>query len=148
MWLKSVVLQSQKKLQVLEKNYFRKKIFSNLFVYDLQNIVRKFFLNKWVSRYLRVWVILRFRKIALCNKIIKKTWSTKDQENSVHRFGDNCLTNHVVKFLQDRINPEELELLEYALVITFFILTIVIKAYCVNCCGWYKAIHFKIRSTI
>ena len=37
---KLVILQSQKKLQVLEKKC------------DLQKGVRKFFLNKWVSRYL------------------------------------------------------------------------------------------------
>ena len=50
---KSVVLQSQKKLQALEKNFFRKKFLpAYLCRYDLQNGVRKFFLNKWVSRYL------------------------------------------------------------------------------------------------
>ena len=26
--------------------------------------------------------------------------------NSVHRFGDNYLTDHLVKFLQDRIKPK------------------------------------------
>ena len=45
---KSVVLQSQKKLQVLEK----KLLPAYLCRYDLQNGVRKFFLNKWVSRCL------------------------------------------------------------------------------------------------
>ena len=50
---KSVVLQSRKKLQVLGKNFFRKKILpAYLCRYDLQNDVRNFFLNKWVSRYL------------------------------------------------------------------------------------------------
>ena len=50
---KSVVLQSQKKLQVLEKMFFRKKFLpAYLYRYDLQNGVRKFFLNEWVSRYL------------------------------------------------------------------------------------------------
>ena len=41
---KSVVLQSQKELQVLEKNFWCR--------HDLQNGVRKIFLNKWVLRYL------------------------------------------------------------------------------------------------
>ena len=49
-----MVLQSQMKLQVLVKKYFRKKNSFTLFVqiYDLQNGVRNFFKNKWVSRYL------------------------------------------------------------------------------------------------
>ena len=29
----------------------------------------------------------------------------KQQENSVHGFGDNSLTNHLVKLLQDKIKP-------------------------------------------
>ena len=50
---KSVVLQSQRKLQVLEKKFFRKKFLpAYLCRYDLQNGVQIFFLNKWVSRYL------------------------------------------------------------------------------------------------
>ena len=50
-------------------------------------------------------MILKFRKIVLQNKIINKTRSTKKQENSAHRIGDNYLTNHLVKFLQDSIKP-------------------------------------------
>ena len=50
---KSVVLQSEKKLQAFEKIFFEKKILpAYLCGYDLQNGVRKFFLSKWVSRYL------------------------------------------------------------------------------------------------
>ena len=51
---KSVVLQSQKKLQVLEKKIIFEKRYLPAYLcrYDLQNGVRKFFLNKWVSRYL------------------------------------------------------------------------------------------------
>ena len=52
---KSVVaLQLQKELQVLEKKIFQKKknLPAYLCRYDLQNVVQKFFLNKWVSRYL------------------------------------------------------------------------------------------------
>ena len=37
------------------------------------------------------------------NKIINKTWLSKNQENSAHRFVDNYLTNHFTKFLQDKI---------------------------------------------
>ena len=57
------------------------------------------------SRDIQLLMILRFRKIALHNKLIKKTRSTKNQENYAHRFGDNYLTNHLVKFLQDRVKP-------------------------------------------
>ena len=51
---KSVVFQSQKKIQVLEERFFRKKFFPTyLCRYDLQNsVVQKYFSNKWVSRYL------------------------------------------------------------------------------------------------
>ena len=50
---KSVVLLSQKKLQVFEKNFFETKFLPAYFCrYDLQKGMRKFFLNKWVSRYL------------------------------------------------------------------------------------------------
>ena len=57
-------------------------------------------------------MILRHRKIVLPNKGINKTRSTKNQENSAHRFGDNYFPNHL------ELNPEELEV-EYALVIIF-----------------------------
>ena len=50
-------------------------------------------------------MILRFPKIVLHNKITNENRSTKSQENSAHRLG---------------LNREELELLDYALVITFF----------------------------
>ena len=50
-------------------------------------------------------VILRFPKIVLHNQITNNTWQTKYQENSAHGFGGNCLTNHLVKFLQDKIIP-------------------------------------------
>ena len=43
--------------------------------------------------------------MALHNKIINKTRLTKNQENSAHRCVDNYLTNHLAKFLQDRIKP-------------------------------------------
>ena len=50
-------------------------------------------------------MILRLRNIVLQNKIINKTPSTKNQENSAHHFGDNYVTNHLVKFQQHRIKP-------------------------------------------
>ena len=105
MWIKmrpkSKVLQSWKKLQVLEKKIFRKKNSFSLFV-QIWSSKRcaVFFLTKWVSRYLSFG---DFK--VLHNKIINKTRSTKNPENSAHRFVDNCLTNHPAKFLQDRIKP-------------------------------------------
>ena len=36
---------------------------------------------------------------------VDKSRLTKKQENSAHRFGDNYLTDHLVKFLQVRIKP-------------------------------------------
>ena len=98
---KSKVLQSWKKLQVLEKKIFRKKNSFSLFV-QIWSSKRcaMFFLTKWVSRYLSFG---DFK--VLHNKIINKTRSTKNPENFAHRFVDNCLTNHPAKFLQDRIKP-------------------------------------------
>ena len=46
-----------------------------------------------------------FRKTVLYHKIINKTRLTKDLENSAHHFGASYLTNHLAKFLQDRIKP-------------------------------------------
>ena len=54
------------------------------------------------------------KKIVLHNEVANKT-QTKDQENSVHRFGDNYLTN-VVKSCRPGLSPKELEHLDYALV--------------------------------
>ena len=73
---KSVVLQSRKKpkkLQVLEKKFFEKKILlAYLCRYDLQNNVQNFFLNKWVSGYLS-FGDLSFKKIVPHSKIINKS---------------------------------------------------------------------------
>ena len=57
------------------------------------------------SRDIQPLVILRFRKIVLQNKTINKTQSTKNQKNYAHCLGENCPTDHLVKFLQDRIKP-------------------------------------------
>ena len=43
--------------------------------------------------------------MVLDSRIINKTLSTKNQEHFAHRFVDNYLTNHLAKFLQDRIKP-------------------------------------------
>ena len=65
-------------------------------------------------------MLLRFRKIVLQYRVINKTRSkiknqeikkstheinSKSQENFAHHFGDNYVTNHLVKFPQDRIKP-------------------------------------------
>ena len=49
-----MVIQSLTKLEVLEKKIFRKNqtLSAYLSRYDFQNNVRKFFLNKRVSKYL------------------------------------------------------------------------------------------------
>ena len=49
--------------------------------------------------------MLKFPNIVLHNKIIDKTRSTKNKENSAHCFGDNYFTNYFVEFLQDKIKP-------------------------------------------
>ena len=41
----------------------------------------------------------------LHNKVINEIRSTKNQENSAHRFVDNYLANHLAKFLQEKIQP-------------------------------------------
>ena len=82
------------------KIFFRKKILpAYLCRYDGHFFKINGSRDIWVS------VILRSRKIALHNKIINKTRSTKYQENSAHGFVDNYLTNHLAKFQQDRIKP-------------------------------------------
>ena len=101
---KSVVLQSLKKLQVLETNVFWKKILpAYLCRYYLQNGVRFFFFLINRSRDIQILVILMFWKMVRYNKIINKTRSTKNQENSAHRLVADYLTNYLAKFLQDRI---------------------------------------------
>ena len=57
------------------------------------------------SRDIWLSLIFWFWKTVLHYKIINKTQSIKNQENPTHRFGDNYLTNRLVKFLQGRIKP-------------------------------------------
>ena len=88
------------------KNFFSKKKFFQLICADtiFKMVCGKFFKING-SRVIQVSVILMFRKMVLHNKISNKTRLTQNQENSAHRFVDNYLTNHLVKFLQDRITP-------------------------------------------
>ena len=95
----------EKSSKSLKEIFFEKKnLPSYLYRFDLPNDVRKIFLYKWVSRHL-TFGDFSVPKIVLLRKTIHKTRSIKNQENSVHRFGDNDLTNHLVKFVQDRIKP-------------------------------------------
>ena len=94
---KVVVLQSWKKLQVLKEIFLRKKNPSRLFV-QIRPTKRcaGIFLNKWVSRYFIFADFFGSEKLFFAIKLLIKL---------AHRFGDNYLTNHLVKFLQDRIKP-------------------------------------------
>ena len=96
-----------KKASSSSKNSFskKKKFIPPYFCrYDLPNGVQKFLQNKWVLKYLS-FGDFKVLKIVLHHKIINKNRSTKSQENSAHHFVDNYLTNHIAKFLQDRIKP-------------------------------------------
>ena len=101
---KLVVFHSWKKVQVLEKNVSRKKQSVQLICVDVifKTVRENVFWNKWVSRYL-TFGDFRFRKIVPLHKIINKTLWTKKKENSAHLFGNTYLTDHLVKFLKDRI---------------------------------------------
>ena len=89
---KLVVVDSLKKFQVLEKKNF--KNISRLFVQ-----IR--FSKKIIwSQDIPLLVILWFRKIVLLSKIAGKMRTTKNQENSAHRFGENYLTDHLMKFFK------------------------------------------------
>ena len=78
------------------------KKFSSLFVqiWSSKRCVEYFLKNKWASRYLS-FGDLKVPKITFHNR----TRSTKNHEHSAHRFEENYLTNHLVKFLQDRVKP-------------------------------------------
>ena len=82
------------------KNFFRKKKILPVKTYKT---VCKHFLKINGSRDIQLSLIFWLWKTGLHHKIINKNRSTKNQENSAHRFGDNYLTNHLVKFLQDGI---------------------------------------------
>ena len=63
------------------------------------------FLNKWVWRYLGFGDFKVLKKLILIVKLLIKLDRQKIKKNSAHCFGDNYLTNHVIKFLQDRFKP-------------------------------------------
>ena len=85
------------------KTYFFRLICADMIFKTVRGFL---FLNKWVLRYLNFgnFRVLK-NKIVLHNKIINQTRSTKNQEHFAHSFGDNYLTNHLVKCLHDRIKP-------------------------------------------
>ena len=85
--------------------FFFEKNYSSLFVQARSSKrCAELFLKNWVSRCLS---LSNFKVPKNCSsqKIINKARLTKNQENSAHCFGGNYLTNHFVKFLQDRIKP-------------------------------------------
>ena len=92
---------SEKSSKSLKQTFFDKKVLpAYLRRYDLQNGVWKFFLNKQVSRNLR---FDDFEVPENCSS--QKKLSIKYQETYPHRFRDNDLTSHLVKFLQDSTTP-------------------------------------------
>ena len=105
MTAKLLVLHLWKRLQVLEKRFFwRKMLPAYLCIQNLQNYVRKIFIKNW---FWDIFTLGDFTvpKFALHDKVTYKTRAIKNPKNSAHCFEDNGLTNHLVKLLQDRINP-------------------------------------------
>ena len=96
----------KKSFKFFEKLFFKKKKkYSTLFLQIWSaKWCTEIFVNKWVLKYLS-FSDFKVLKIVLHHKIINKDWSTKSQENSAHHFVGNYLTNHIAKFLQDRIKP-------------------------------------------
>ena len=84
---------------------FEKKSIQLICAETIFKTVRGNFFEINGSRDIQLSVILRFRKIVLLHEIINKIRLTEKQENSAHSLEDNYLTNHLVKFLQDRIKP-------------------------------------------
>ena len=96
---------SCKKASSTWKKVFSKKRFFQFICADIFKTMSGNFLIINRSRDVSVSVILKLWKMVLHNKIINKTRSRKNQENSAHGFVDNYLTNHLPKFQQDRIKP-------------------------------------------
>ena len=84
------VLDSSKKFQVFEKKNVWKKIFS---------VYLCWFYLKLISRFWELFFTIR---------LLTKREGQENQENSAHHFGDNYLTNHLLKFVQDRIKNNSL----------------------------------------
>ena len=95
----------EKSSKSLKKFFFEKKIFQLIFADMIfKTVCGNFFFDKWVTSNLSFG---RFKVLKNCSsqKTINKNWSTKNQENSTHRFGDDYPINHLIKFRQDRIKP-------------------------------------------
>ena len=110
----------EKSSKSLKKGFVSKKFLSTyLCRYDLQNRVQNFFkINSSPDIY--VPVISRCRKIVLHNKIVNKTRWTKVKKIR-HTILQTIISRIISwSFCKIGFNAEELELLEYALVITFF----------------------------
>ena len=108
------------KLQVFQKNFFEKKILpAYLCGYDLQNRVRKFFLNKWLLRYSSYWFQGSQELLFTITLLIKL--DRQKIKKIPHTVLETIISRIIMQiFCKIGLNPEELELLEYALVITFF----------------------------
>ena len=102
---KFVVLQSWKELQVLERKNFLKKS-SSLFVrVRPTKRCREFFLIEMRLEKFNCRWFFDSKELFFTIKLLIKLDRQKNQENSAHGYGDNYLTNLLVKFLQDRIKP-------------------------------------------
>ena len=73
---------------------------------------RYLFKINWYRDNSTFWGNFTVLKNCSAQQVINKTRTTKYEENSASRFGNNYLANHLVKFLQDRIKPWEVELLD------------------------------------
>ena len=100
---KLVIFQLWKSSKSLKKMCFQKKSFQLICADKIFKTMCGNFLKINGSWDISLPVILRFRKIVHLHKIINKTRLTKKQENSAHCFWDDYLTDHHVKYLQDRI---------------------------------------------
>ena len=121
---KLVALQSWKKLQVLEKTSFQL-----ICTYETYKTECRNFLKIIRSRDMSLSLIFCFQKTFLHHKIITKTRSTKNQGNSAHCFGDNYLTNHLVKFMQDRLKSWRVGALRVCTGYHFFLTKIVSEGF-------------------
>ena len=115
----------EKSSKSLKKMFFKKKSIQLIcadiiFKTECRNL---FEING--SQDISILMILQFWKIVLLHKIINKISLTKKQENSAHCFGDNYLTDHLIKFLQDRIKPWRVGALRVCTGYHFFLTKIV-----------------------
>ena len=86
--------------------------------YDLQNGVRKSFLNKWFSRYLSIGDFKVSKKLFFTIKLLIKLDRQKIKK-ILHTVLETIISRIISQnFCKIGLNPGELELLENALVIT------------------------------